>query len=88
MQYRVHITKAGFKLTLVMISTDCIFVNPTTIQSRPRLSLFVMKFHSFCQILHFQDVTCEDETLQQVLQTAVSKLFLALTPLKANTQFL
>lgn len=31
---------------------------------------------------------CEDETLQQVLQTAVSKLFLALTPLKANTEFL
>ena len=34
------------------------------------------------------DVMCEDETLQQVLQTAVSKLFLALTPLKANTEFL
>ncbi|XP_052067677.1 cleavage and polyadenylation specificity factor subunit 3-like [Mytilus californianus] len=34
------------------------------------------------------DVACEDETLQQVLQTAVSKLFLALSPLKANTQYL
>lgn len=34
------------------------------------------------------DVTCEDEILQQVLQTAVSKLSLALSPLKVNTEFL
>lgn len=41
----------------------------------------VLKF----ELIHFQDVKCEDTDLQSVLQTAVTKLHQAITPIKPSS---